>query len=221
MLWYQRNWWSQLFRILMIWNCTICTLHIALACITIERASQWWLDRTTGSSVTMVCTLTPWYGMVWHGMVCTLTPSEPGQTTDMQPATKPELRLISITGQDPTGCLPPKEHTMEYNQPKNELFSLKVDKVNFNQTDRMIWAESQIYRKAQKLKSYCVPDSERLTVRHVAKSIPDDISLEQLPKQRMPMTDRVQRNFTKQSKQRTRMKQVSLLQMPSVGSCQN
>ena len=206
MLWYQRNWWSQLFRILMIWNCTICTLHIALACITIERASQWWLDRTTGSSVTMVCTLTP---------------SEPGQTTDMQPAIKPELRLISITGQDPTGCLPPKEHTMEYNQPKNELFSLKVDKVNFNQTDRMIWAESQIYRKAQKLKSYCVPDSERLTVRHVAKSIPDDISLEQLPKQRMPMTDRVQRNFIKQSKQRTRMNQVSLLQMPSVGSCQN
>ena len=61
-------------------------------------------------------------------------------------------------------------------QPKNELFSLKVDKVNFNQTDRMIWAESPIYRKAQKLKSYCVPDSERLTVRHVAKSIPDDIS---------------------------------------------
>ena len=161
MLWHQRNWWSQLFRILMIWNCTICTLHIALACITIERASQWWLDRTTGSSVTMVCTLTP---------------SEPGQTTDMQPAIKSELRLISITGQDPTGCLPPKEHTMEYNQPKNELFSLKVDKVNFNQTDRMIWAESQIYRKRQKLKSYCVPDSERLTVRHVAKSIPDDIS---------------------------------------------
>ena len=187
MLWHQRNWWSQLFRILMIWNCTICTLHIALACITIERASQWWLDRTTGSSVTMVCTLTP---------------SEPGQTTDMQPATKPELRLISITGQDPTGCLPPKEHTMEYNQPKSQLFSLKVDKVNFNQTDRMIWAESQIYRKAQKLKSYCVPDSERLTVRHVAKSIPDDISLEQLPKQRMPMTDRVQRNFIKQSKGR-------------------
>ena len=85
---------------------------------------------------------------------------------------------------------------------ENELFSLKVDKVNFNQTDRMIWAESQIYRKAQKLKSYCVPDSERLTVRHVAKSIPDDISLEQLPKQRMPMTDRVQRNFIKQSKGR-------------------
>ena len=65
---------------------------------------------------------------------------------------------------------------MEYNQPKSQLFSLKVDKVNFNQTDRMIWAESQIYRKRQKLKSYCVPDSERLTVRHVAKSIPDDIS---------------------------------------------
>ena len=189
MLWHQRNWWSQLFR--MIWNCTICiictictlhNMHNAHADITIERASQWWLDRTTGSSVTMVCTLTP---------------SEPGQTTDMQPATKPELRLISITGQDPTGCLPPKEHTMEYNQPKNELFSLKVDKVNFNQTDRMIWAESQIYRKRQKLKSYCVPDSERLTVRHVAKSIPDDLSLEQLPKQRMPMTDRVQRNKAK------------------------
>ena len=151
-------WWFETAQYAQYAHCTMCN---ALACITIERASQWWLDRTTGSSVTMV----------W-----TLTPSEPGQTTDMQPATKPELRLISITGQDTTGCLPPKEHTMEYNQPKSQLFSLKVDKVNFNQTDRMIWAESQIYRKRQKLKSYCVPDSERLTVRHVAKSIPDDIS---------------------------------------------
>ena len=196
-------WWFETAQYAQYAHCTMCN---ALACITIERASQWWLDRTTGSSVTMVCTLTP---------------SEPG--TDNRYAACHQVRADVDqhyrTRANRLSSTKGAHHGIH--QPKNELFSLKVDKVNFNQTDRMIWAESPIYRKAQKLKSYCVPDSERLTVRHVAKSIPDDISLEQLPKQRMPMTDRVQRNFTKQSKQRTRMKQVSLLQMPFVGSCQN
>ena len=189
----------------MIWNCTICTIctlhNVQCTCLHHDWKSQ---PVMIGSNHRQQRDHGMHPDTIWtwdRQQICSLPPSQSWGWSALQ---------------DPTGCLPPKEHTMEYNQPKNELFSLKVDKVNFNQTDRMIWAESQIYRKAQKLKSYCVPDSERLTVRHVAKSIPDDISLEQLPKQRMPMTDRVQRNFIKQSKQRTRMNQVSLLQMPSV-----